>query len=356
MSMRPWNCERCKTPCKFAGLQLLSGQGTGASFGVGWGCPSCDYKALDVCPVGPLVPSDASCLNCGLVYPVGVDDPACSGCGLTAAAARAFLCPDTAPPDPGAAARELFARGLFRRGLALLNLALVEDPNQESPWLLKVSLLEGLGLQAPVLTMLEGALAVSGPPSLLINYASALHRAGRYEEAMAASRRYLDLAPNGPWAGAAHSNLGLALRALGRDDEAEAMYREAIRIDPGQVLHYRNLAQLLVDQRRWAGALGMLEAGLERATTDEDRIRVLEGLAFVCAEEERGAQALEYAERAVALGAKNGRTHYLRSRALALLGRLPEARDEVRRVLELEPENGEAREAMTMLEKALTEQ
>jgi len=119
------------------------------------------------------------------------------------------------------------------------------------------------------------------------------------------------------------------------------------------VLHYRNLAQLLVDQQRWAGAFGALEAGLERATTTDERVRLLEGLAFVCAEEARAAQALEYVDRAVALGAKGGRTLYLRGRALALLGRLPEARDEVRRVLELEPENAEAREALGILEKGL---
>ena len=37
----------------------------------------------------------------------------------------------------------------------------------------------------------------------------------------------------------------------------------------------------------------------------------------------------------------------------ALLGRLGEARDEVRRVLEAEPANAEAKEAMAMIEKAM---
>src|SRR5204863_239691 len=83
-----------------------------------------------------------------------------------------------------------------------------------------------LGLQALLLKMFEGALAAGGPAALLIPYGSALHRVGRYEDAVAASRRYLDLAPDGPWTGAAHSNLGLALRALGRHDEAEELYRQ----------------------------------------------------------------------------------------------------------------------------------
>ncbi len=84
-------------------------------------------------------------------------------------------------------------------------------------------------------------------------------------------------------------------------------------------------------------------------------MRLLEGLAFVCAEEERAGQALEYVDRAMALGATDGRTRYLRGRALALLGRLAEARDEVRHVLEIEPSHAEAKEALAMIDKALAE-
>jgi tetratricopeptide (TPR) repeat protein len=354
MSIRPWRCDRCERECKYLGLQVIAGQETGATYGVCWGCPTCEAKALDVCPLGPLVPSDGQCLNCGAAYPAD-EEAACAGCGLTPAAARAFLRLGALPADPVTAARDLFGRGLFRRGLAILNEVLARQPDQEGPWLLKATLLEGLGLATHLLKMLEGAMAAGGPASLLINYGSALHRAGRHEDAIAASRRYLDLAADGPWAGAALTNLGLALRALGRHDEAEDLYRRAIRIDGGQVLHYRNLAQLLIDQQRYAGALGVLEAGLERATTAEDRIRLLEGLGFVCAEEERAEQALTYVDRAIALGAQSGRAHYLRGRALALLGRLEEARTEVRRVLDLEPENPEAKEALGMIEKALAE-
>lgn len=350
MSMRPLRCDKCRGPCKYVGLQLMAGQEVGATYGVGWGCAACDFKALDVCPVGPLVPGNAICLNCGAAIPA---DAACPGCGLTREAALAFLCPESPPVEAGAAAQELFGRGLFRRGLALLNCALTNDPKQEGPWLLKSTFLEGLGLQTHLLKMLEGALAAGGPSSLLIFLGSALQRAGRHEEALVAARRYLEADPDGNWAGTAHGNLGLALRGLGRHDEAEAMFRRAIEVEPGRVFHYRNLAQLLIDQRRWAGALGALEAGLDKATATEDKVRLLEGLAFVCAEEERAAQALEYIDRAIALGATSARTHYLRGRSLALLGRLGEARDEVRRVLELEPENGEAKEALAMIEKAM---
>jgi tetratricopeptide (TPR) repeat protein len=353
MSIRPWKCPKCQHEGTYLGLRLHAGEDEWPSYGVGWACPGCDAKVLDVCPLGPLLPGEEFCLNCGRPYAAAGPDAACPACGLTRTGVRAFFELSEAPPDPEAAARDLFGRGLFRRGLAVLNEALRRDPSREGPWLLKASFLEGLGLHGLAARLLEGALARGAPPALLINGASALHRAGRCEEAAAASRKYLGLQPDGPWAGAARTNLGVALRALGRDAEAEEVYREAIRVDPGQVVHYRNLGQLLVDQRRWSGAIGVLEAGLGRATEAEDKARFLEGLSYVHAEDERGEPALRHAEQTLALGEDGARVHYLRGRALALLGRLEEARAEMRLVLEREPENAEARQAMGLIDEAL---
>ena len=201
--------------------------------------------------------------------------------------------------------------------------------------------------------MLEGALADGGPAALHINLASALHRMGRYEEAVTASRTYLEAEPQGRWAGAARTNLGLALRLLGNEEAAEEQYRQALQLEPDQVLHYRNLAQLLMDQQRWAGALGALEKGLQKSSQTEDKIRFLEGLAFIYAEEERGPQALCSIEQALALGAGSARAHYLHGRALALLGQLPEARQEILQVLAMEPDNKDARRAIDLIDEAL---
>lgn len=356
MSIQPCSCEKCKKTCLFLGVDALPDQGGKVSYGVAWGCPSCDYKALDVCPMGPLVPAESICLNCGQPYPSPDPETACGGCNLNRMQVRAFLGLDQPVLDPVAAARDLFGQGLFRRGLALLNLVLQQQPRHENAWLLKCSFLEGIKLSHMALQMLEGALAHGGPLSLEINHASALHRAGRYQESIAASRRYLAAEPQGRWAAAAHTNLGLSLRLLGDEEAAEEEYRQAVELEPGQVLHYRNLAQLLLDQQRWAGALGVLETGLQRAVTPEDRSRFLEGLAFVYAEEERGPQALRYIDQAMALGSDSPRSHYLRGRALALLGRLEEARKETLHVLELEPDNTDARQAMDLIDHALAEE
>ena len=55
----------------------------------------------------------------------------------------------------------------------------------------------------------------------------------------------------------------------------------------------------------------------------------------------------------MALGANGVRSHYLHGRALALLGRLPEARQEILQVLTLEPNNQDARRAMDLIDAAL---
>jgi tetratricopeptide (TPR) repeat protein len=355
MSIRPLRCEKCRSECSYLGIQRYSGQQATAMYGVAWACSACDDKVLDVCPLGPLVPRDDRCLNCGGTYPSGEEEAACAGCGQARAAVSAFLELEPPTSDPVAAAQDLLGRGLFRRGLAVLNQALQREPGLENAWLLKCSFLEGTGLHALVTPMLEEALAAGGPPSLLINYASALQRAGRAREAAAASRRYLEQ-PQGRWTGAALTNLGMALRSLGDEDGAEEVYRQAVVTDPDEVLHYRNLAQLLLDQRRWAGALGVLETGLARATQPEDRARFLEGLAFVYVEDDRPERALDHVDQAIAFGTSSARTWYLRGRALALLGRLEEARAEMVRVLEKEPDNEDAKKGLTMIDEALADQ
>jgi tetratricopeptide (TPR) repeat protein len=354
MSIRPRECEKCQRECQYLGHQLVSTDAAQITYEVVWGCSNCGQQMPDKCPLGPVFPTAALCLNCGLPYPSSAEDCACAGCGLTRAGALEFLLLAPVPvANAGAAARDLFGKGLFRRGLAVLNQALSADPTQETPWLLKCTLLEGFGLFDATIDMLEAALGVGAPVALLINYGVVLHRVGRFQDAAAAARRFLELEPVGPLAVAARTNLGVSLRQLGRDDDAEELYRQAIQLEPEQVVHYRNLAQLLVDQRRWAGALGALETGLDRSTKPEDRIRFLEGLAFVSIEEERATQALAYLDRAMSLGADSANTHYMKGQALALLVRLDEARQEIDVVLQREPGNEKAKQARVMIEQAL---
>jgi Flp pilus assembly protein TadD len=99
-------------------------------------------------------------------------------------------------------------------------------------------------------------------------------------------------------------------------------------------------------------AAEMLDGALATFSAAADRISLLEEQAFLWAECERGEEALRRADAAFALGSKSIRTHYLRGRALALLGRLQDARNEMSQVLALDPNNAEAQRALNMIDAA----
>ena len=66
---------------------------------------------------------------------------------------------------------------------------------------------------------------------------------GRYEEAAQLLRSFAESPPE-------YSNLGVSLEALGRHDEAEAAYRQAVSIDPNFASAHFNLGNLLQKQGR----------------------------------------------------------------------------------------------------------
>jgi tetratricopeptide (TPR) repeat protein len=100
-------------------------------------------------------------------------------------------------------------------------------------------------------------------------------------------------------------------------------------------------------------AAEMLGGALTRHTRAADQIALLEEQSFLWAECERGEAALRSAEAAEALGSNSIRTHYLRGRALGLLGRLEEAREKMTHVLALDPQNSDAQRALKMIDDAL---
>jgi tetratricopeptide (TPR) repeat protein len=99
-------------------------------------------------------------------------------------------------------------------------------------------------------------------------------------------------------------------------------------------------------------AAEMIDGALAGFRSTESRIGLLEEQAFLWAECERGDEAIRSADAALALGSASVRTHYLRGRALGLLGRLEEAREEMTYVLTLDPTNADAQRALTMIDAA----
>jgi protein O-GlcNAc transferase len=76
------------------------------------------------------------------------------------------------------------------------------------------------------------------------------YQLGRYDHAAEWLRRAATLREGDP---ILHSNLGAAYRAAGQLAEAEACYREALRLQPDLAEAYNNLANILKSQGRRAG-------------------------------------------------------------------------------------------------------
>src|SRR4051812_36328603 len=118
MSTHPLHCSTCDRECVYERYGPLS-EGQEAFYGVSWRCPEGHGSSLDLCPVGPLVPSRGRCLNCSAQYRSDAADALCDACGLSRKACPAALgLGETPNDDPIAFANAAFAQGLFRRGLA----------------------------------------------------------------------------------------------------------------------------------------------------------------------------------------------------------------------------------------------
>ncbi len=92
------------------------------------------------------------------------------------------------------------------------------------------------------------------------NLGAALTALGRIDEAVAAHRRSIQLKPDST---AAFNNLGIALRRQGKADEAAAAYRRAIALNPGNAGAYNNLGLLLTDQRDLEAATAACRRAIE---------------------------------------------------------------------------------------------
>ena len=97
-------------------------------------------------------------------------------------------------------------------------------------------------------------------PQARNNLGVALGAQGRLDEAVAAYRRALQLYPNDA---EIHNNLGVALARQAQLDEAVAEYRRAIQLQPGLVEAHDNLATALKNQGRVDEAVAASRRALE---------------------------------------------------------------------------------------------
>jgi tetratricopeptide (TPR) repeat protein len=148
--------------------------------------------------------------------------------------------------------------------------------------------------------------------------------------------------------------------AAARAAFAQGLFRRGTAILNYAILEDAGLLEAWFLKTRFLNSVGfnrlaaeMLDGALPRFASIPDRIWLLEEQAFLWAECERGEEALRSADAAAGLGSISLRTHYLRGRALGLLGRLQEAREEMTHVLALDPGNADARRGLDMIDKAL---
>jgi tetratricopeptide (TPR) repeat protein len=247
MSTAAPQCEECRVERVFSRAAPFAGQ----LYGVEWRCPKCNENAIDICPVGPLVPTSQSCLNCGNPYESPGDDARCSSCGMTRRDMLEEFGLDPLPSDPVNAINQLMKAGLIRRAIAMANLTLVADPKEATAWRTKYLFLAQLGYTEPALAVLDAWYFNTNDSELLVSRGYTLQSLNRHADAVDTYRKYLRDEPHGLSADVALCNMANSLRELKDDANAERAYLEAIERNSTRATHYANFFRLLHTQERY---------------------------------------------------------------------------------------------------------
>jgi tetratricopeptide (TPR) repeat protein len=107
----------------------------------------------------------------------------------------------------------------------------------------------------------------------LINQGIESARSGNLQEAEASFREAVRIEPSNP---RAWNNLALALRKLNRVDDAISAYHQAIRADQNFALAYKNVGVLLEEMQEYARAAKAYRKYAAFATNAADRAALLE--------------------------------------------------------------------------------
>jgi tetratricopeptide (TPR) repeat protein len=166
------------------------------------------------------------------------------------------------------------------------------------------------------------------------NLGAALQAERRFDEADVHYRRSAafrsDYAP-------AYSNLGAVLRARRRNAEAIAAYEQSLRLQPEYADAHFNLGNALMDERRFAEAIEHFQVALGAAPASEE-VHNNFGIALALAG--RHDEALTEFTAAVRIKPTSAKAQHNLADALLGAGRAGEAVDHFRRATELAPEDG----------------
>lgn len=175
------------------------------------------------------------------------------------------------------------------------------------------------------------------------DHPGALHLLGvldiqRGQPAAAIDKIRAALAVN-PAAAPFHGNLGTALQALGRLDEAIQAYREAVRLDPSYADAHNNMGALFEKRTQYRDAVDSYRAALKARP---DFVEALNNLGQLLRRAGEYKEAASLLARAIELGAKDGAAHRALGIALGRLDRTDEAIAALRKAIEIDPSDHEA--------------
>jgi tetratricopeptide (TPR) repeat protein len=173
-------------------------------------------------------------------------------------------------------------------------------------------------------------------PFYLFNMGNALKAEGRIDEAVAHYERALVLKPD---LADAHNNLGIVFAAQDRIDDAIAHYKRAIAVKPDHASAHSNLGFALLAQ----GKLDDASAHYEKALAiDPDHAEAHNNIGNILKEQGKFDGAMVHYERAIAITPDRPEAHYNLGVTLVAQGRINEAVPHYERALALKPDYANA--------------
>lgn len=197
--------------------------------------------------------------------------------------------------------------------------------------------LAGLGNWDAALALYEQSIVFTGADwQFLNNYGNALKTVGRQDEAERMYRRAVQMHPG---VLEPHYNLGLNLMELGRLEEAAACLEQALRLDPRHGMTHLNLANVFNVQGRLEAAEQHYRAALAVLPADA---RLLNNLGQLLAKRRNFAEAEACYRQALQIDPAYATAYSNLSELMAAHGYPQEAVTLLRHAIKLEPQHAQA--------------
>ena len=234
------------------------------------------------------------------------------------------------------AVRHHQAGRLVEAGQLFRMILMVERRHADSLYLLGLIAYEG-GHHAIAVELIGQAIRIrKDNPFYYYNLGNALKAQGKIDDAVAGYKRALVLKPD---YAEAHNNLGIILNEQGKRDDAVAHYERALALMPDLVYTHNNLANTLVEQGRIDDAVAHYERALVLKPDYADAHNNL-GIALVA--QGRIDDAVAHYDRALILNSNNADAHNNLGAVLKDRGRIDDAMAHYDRSITINPDHADA--------------